>query len=111
MVCAVHDYQTDETVAIKKCKKIFQSHTLAKRTLRETQLLSQSTNASDYIINLNADLKISFTFLGNKLTIPWITMYDSKERVSLKKLTITFTHDEFEIITLHYKSTCKSDYA
>ena len=73
-----------------------------------TSIPKQSTNASDYIINPNADLKISFTFLGNKLTIPWITMYDSKERVSLKKLTITFTHDEFEIITLHYKSTCKS---
>lgn len=39
MVCAAHDYQSNEMVAIKKCKKIFQSRTLAKRTLREMRLL------------------------------------------------------------------------
>jgi serine/threonine protein kinase len=38
-VCAVHDFQSNEVVAIKKCKKIFQSRTLAKRTLREMRLL------------------------------------------------------------------------
>jgi serine/threonine protein kinase len=38
-VCAVHDFQGNEVVAIKKCKKIFQSRTLAKRTLREMRLL------------------------------------------------------------------------
>lgn len=38
-VCAVQDYQENEVVAIKKCKKIFQSRTLAKRTLREMRLL------------------------------------------------------------------------
>ena len=39
VVCAAEDLQTLETVAIKKCKKIFQSRTLAKRTLRELRLL------------------------------------------------------------------------
>jgi len=72
-----------------------------------TSIPKKSINSSDYIINPDADLKISFIFLGNKLTIPWITMYDSKAKVSLKKLIITFTHDEFEIINLHYKSICK----
>ncbi len=41
MVCAVHDYDANEVVAIKKCKKIYQSRTLAKRTLREMRLLRQ----------------------------------------------------------------------
>ena len=41
MVCSVKDSETGETVAIKKCKKIFQSRTLAKRTLREVRLLRQ----------------------------------------------------------------------
>lgn len=41
MVCAVHDYQDNSNVAIKKCKKIYQSRTLAKRTLREIRLLRQ----------------------------------------------------------------------
>ena len=39
MVCAVQDSSDNAIVAIKKCKKIFQSRTLAKRTLREVRLL------------------------------------------------------------------------
>ena len=39
VVCAALDQKTDTTVAIKKCKKIFHSRTLAKRTLREIRLL------------------------------------------------------------------------
>lgn len=41
MVCAVHDFEDNSNVAIKKCKKIYQSRTLAKRTLREMRLLRQ----------------------------------------------------------------------
>lgn len=39
IVCAVRDDDDNTVVAIKKCKKIFQSKTLAKRTLREVRLL------------------------------------------------------------------------
>lgn len=39
VVCAVHDSKCDRIFAIKKCKKIFHSRTLAKRTLRELRLL------------------------------------------------------------------------
>lgn len=41
MVCAVQDTEDSVVVAIKKCKKVFQSRTLAKRTLREMRLLRQ----------------------------------------------------------------------
>jgi len=54
MVCAVHDYQINETVAIKKCKKIFHSRTLAKRTLREARLLRQFNH--DNIVKLKSIL-------------------------------------------------------
>ena len=39
VVCAAHDSLHHRVVAIKKCKRIFQSRTLAKRTLREIRLL------------------------------------------------------------------------
>ena len=39
VVCAAQDSTENNVVAIKKCKKIFQSRTLAKRTLRELRLL------------------------------------------------------------------------
>ena len=39
VVCAARDEELGKTVAIKKCKHIFQSRTLAKRTLREIRLL------------------------------------------------------------------------
>jgi serine/threonine protein kinase len=38
-VCAVRIKTTSEVVAIKKCKKVFNSKTLAKRTMREIKLL------------------------------------------------------------------------
>lgn len=41
MVCAVQNTEDSVVVAIKKCKKVFQSRTLAKRTLREMRLLRQ----------------------------------------------------------------------
>lgn len=39
VVCAARDEELGKVVAIKKCKHIFQSRTLAKRTLREIRLL------------------------------------------------------------------------
>lgn len=41
VVCAAYDIEEGCTVAVKKCKNIFQSRTLAKRTLREMRLLRQ----------------------------------------------------------------------
>lgn len=38
-MCAAVDSKTNHVVAIKKCKHIFQTRTLAKRTLREVRLL------------------------------------------------------------------------
>ena len=38
-VCSVKVKSTSQSVAVKKCKKVFSSRTLAKRTLREITLL------------------------------------------------------------------------
>jgi hypothetical protein len=64
-------------------------------------------NASEFRINPRSDLKVSFTFLGNKLSIPALTVYSSKDRVSLKKLEIIFTRDEFEVVRVDVRKTCK----
>ena len=39
VVCAAYDNNEKRVVAIKKCRKIFQSRTMAKRTLRELRIL------------------------------------------------------------------------
>lgn len=39
IVCTVFDTESNQYYAVKKCKKIFHSRTLAKRTLREIRLL------------------------------------------------------------------------
>ena len=57
MVCAVQDSDDGNVVAIKKCKKIFQSRTLAKRTLREMRLLRQFSHEN--IIKLRSILQPS----------------------------------------------------
>ena len=64
-------------------------------------------NSNSSRINLNSDLKVSFSFDRNKLNIPWLTIYDSRNRLTLHKLVVTFTHDEFEIVRIDYKPICK----
>ena len=66
-----------------------------------------SENSTDYRINPRSDLKISFTFLGNKLSIPWIAVYSAKDRISLKRLVIKFTRDEFEVVQVDVEKICK----
>ena len=42
VVCAAYDHSLQDYVAIKKCKKIFSSRTMAKRTLREMDLKTKN---------------------------------------------------------------------
>ena len=72
-----------------------------------TILPTASENASDFRINPRNDLKVAFTILGNKLSIPWIPVYSAKDRASLKKLEIVFTRDEFEVVRVDVRKTCK----
>jgi hypothetical protein len=53
------------------------------------------------------DLKMSLTFESNKLVLPWIVLFDSANKRSLKKLVITFAHDEYEVLRFRYELNCK----
>ena len=70
-------------------------------------LPKQSQNSSDFKVNPSHDLKVSFTFMGNKLSVPWTSIYNAKDKVSLKRLIITFTRDEFEVVRLKHRVVCK----
>jgi len=52
VVCAAYDSSKKRVVAIKKCKKIFQSRTMAKRTLRELRILRLLSHENVIIIIL-----------------------------------------------------------
>ena len=56
-VCTVVDTNSGGTFAVKKCKKVFNSKTLAKRTVRELRLLRHF--AHDNIIKLNTVIRPS----------------------------------------------------
>jgi hypothetical protein len=58
-------------------------------------------------INPEEDVKVTFTFSGNKVVVPWVLLYDSKHRKSLQLLTITFFHDDFEVLHISHQTTCK----
>jgi hypothetical protein len=74
-------------------------------------LPKKAENASDFRINPKSDVKVSFTFLGNKLSAPALTVYSAKDRVSLKKVVLTFTRDEFEVVRVDAQKICKCDTA
>jgi len=53
-------------------------------------------------IRPDEDIKIMLTFDNSKLISSWITIFDAKNRKSLKKLILTFDHDEFDILHITY---------
>jgi hypothetical protein len=69
--------------------------------------LPKHKNATGYRVDPRHDVKVSLTFMGNRMSIPWVNVFNAKERVTLKSLVVTFTHDEFEIVRLRYDTVCK----
>jgi hypothetical protein len=51
-------------------------------------------------LDITKDLKVSFSFDRSKLLIPQVTVFDAQNRRSARKLIVTFTHDEFEVVRL-----------
>jgi hypothetical protein len=75
--------------------------------LMQITLPRPKENEPEMKLNPSEDVKISFTFAGNKLVIPVILLYDSKLRKSLLSLIVTFSHDDFDVLRLKYEPTCK----
>lgn len=67
----------------------------------------ENSTSSDYKIDPSKDVKVSLSFDGNKLMIPWIPIYDSKDKRTMRKLIVTFTIDEFEVIRIKHQVICK----
>jgi hypothetical protein len=60
-------------------------------------------NSPEIAIDLKEDVMVSLTFAANKLILPKLPLFDAKERKSIDKLVITFTHDQNEVISVDYK--------
>ncbi len=59
-------------------------------------------------LNPNENLKFSFSFANSKLLVPWTILFDASNKRSLNKLSITFDHDEFDVLRLTTKTQCKN---
>ena len=59
-------------------------------------------------VNPDEDVKISLTFADHKLILPWTVVFDAARRRSLKRLVVTFSHDQFEVEGIEYKTECES---
>jgi len=64
--------------------------------------LPKHSNSSAYRVDPRHDVKVALTFMGSRLSIPWVTLFNAREKVTLKVLVVTFTHDEFEVVRLRY---------
>lgn len=67
----------------------------------------ETDNSPEMKLNPSEDLKVSITFENNKLVLPWVVLYDATNRRSLRKLVITFSHDEFEILRFRHQLVCE----
>lgn len=71
------------------------------------QIPKLSKNASSHKIDVSSDFKVALAFDNHKLMVPWVTVFDAEKRRSLRKLVITFTKDEHEIIKIDHEEECK----
>ncbi len=53
--------------------------------------------------NATSDVKIQLTF-DNSLMIPWVKIYDSRKKHTLKKLTLTFSKDKYSILRVAHEN-------
>lgn len=58
-------------------------------------------------VNPDEDVKISLTFADHKLILPWTVVFDAARRRSLKRLVVTFSHDQFEVEGIEFKTECE----
>ena len=57
-------------------------------------------------IDVNADFKVSLAFDSHKFLIPWITVFDAAKKRTLRKLIVTFTKNEHDILSVDHTTEC-----
>lgn len=70
--------------------------------------IPSSQNSSSHRIDVNADFKIALAFDNHKIMVPWVVVFDSAKKRTLRKLILTFTMDDHEIISVDHQLECKS---
>lgn len=65
-------------------------------------------NGPEMKLNPKEDLKVSLLFAGSRHVLPLIVLFDAKQKKSLKSLTVTYTHDDFDLLGLKFETICKS---
>ena len=58
-------------------------------------------------IDTYKDFKLTLSFDRHRLVLPWIVLYDSEARRSVRKLVVTFIHDEFEVVSIKHEIVCE----
>lgn len=114
IVCAVHDNITDEFVAMKKCRKVFHSRTLAKRTIREVRILRLLQHSN--IISVKSILKPPNFFAFNEIYVLFELMETDLSQIIRSNQYLTDEHLQFFIyqilsalIYLHAKHVIHRD--
>ena len=77
-------------------------------TIIRVTLPRDSDNSPEMKLNPSEDVKVSLTFDNSKLAIPWIVLFDAANRRTLRRIVVTFSHDEFEVLRLNYELQCKN---
>lgn len=80
----------------------------ADSAIIRTSLPMRLENGPEMKLNPKEDLKVSLLFAGSRHVLPLIVLFDAKQKKSLKSLTVTYTHDDFDIIGLKFETICKS---
>lgn len=97
-VCAALDKRYNHLVAIKKCRKIFNSKTLAKRTVRELRLLRLLKH--DNIIRLQYILMPVDIERFNDIYAIFEAMETDLAQLILSRAELTLTHIQFFFLQL-----------
>ena len=59
-------------------------------------------------INVTSDVKVQLSF-GNSLLVPWIKVYDSNNKQTLKSLTLIFSKDKYDLVRISQEKVYDSE--
>lgn len=98
VVCAAFDNETKEYVAVKKCRKIFHSRTMAKRALREMRILRLLDH--DNVVRVKDLLKPADDMIFTELYIVFELMETDLAMIIRSSQTLRDQHLQYFIYQL-----------
>lgn len=76
-------------------------------TIMSVSLPHKGENEPEMKLDPTDNVYVSISFAHNKLLLPRLVLFDASTKRSMETVTITFSHDDFDVLRISHHVTCK----